>query len=145
MRIHYLQSLSTLILVVAVNAATTAEKDAQDYDKKSYKEEDYDKKAYKDAASIFAMEYLPIGHLRTDPILSRECLSDHVHTFYGPPMLHPSVTFDELRSAGNTREATSGNVLENQSLYWCALFPIVVVQDSCACIHFQIATLVYRM
>lgn len=33
-------------------------------------------------------------------------------------MIHPSVSFEELRSTRNTHEATSGNVLENQSLYW---------------------------
>ena len=75
----------------------------------------------KNGASIMAMEYVPVGHLRTDPIISQECLSDHVHTFYGPPKIHPSVTYEELRSGKNggiPPEATSGNVLENQSLYW---------------------------
>jgi len=71
------------------------------------------------AVDVFAMEYLPIGHVRTDPIISQTCLSDHVHTFYGPPKVHPSVTYDELRSNDKIpHEATSGNVLENQSLYW---------------------------
>jgi len=75
-------------------------------------------------ASIFSMEFLPIGHLRTDPILSQKCLSEHVHTFYGPPKIHPAVTYEELRSTTDATpfEATSGNVLENQSLYWHPTF-----------------------
>ena len=46
-----------------------------------------------------------------------ECLSDHVHRFYGavsPRTMRPEVSYDDLRSAaGNT-----GNVEENKSLYW---------------------------
>ena len=45
------------------------------------------------------------------------CLSDHVHRFYGatsPRTMRPDVTYEDLRSAsGNT-----GNVEENKSLYW---------------------------
>lgn len=29
------------------------------------------------------MDFLPLGDVRTDPIISPDCLSDHVHTFYG--------------------------------------------------------------
>lgn len=78
----------------------------------------YDKDQYlkKTDIAIFSMEYLPVGHLRTDPIISQTCLSDHVHTFYGPPMVHPAVSYQELR--GNDPKKTSGNVEENQSLYW---------------------------
>jgi len=68
------------------------------------------------SAERFRNDYLPIGHVRTDPILSQSCLSDHVHTFYGPPLLHPAVTFDQLRSSDPTK--SSGNVMENLSLYW---------------------------
>ena len=46
-----------------------------------------------------------------------ECLSDHVHRFYGavsPRTMRPEVSYEDLRSAtGNT-----GNVEENLSLYW---------------------------
>ena len=125
-----LWSWSALILAIAVDAAAALEKQAQGYDKKA---QDYDKGSYKGAASIFAMEYLPIGHVRTDPILSRECLSDHVHTFYGPPLLHPSVTSEEMRSARRAHKTTSGNVLENQSLYCCVAFPVCVVRDCFDC------------
>lgn len=107
-------------LLLAAASASAQDKDASapaDADKAGGAK-DYAKAA----ARIFAVEYLPIGHLRTDPIISRDCLSDHVHTFYGPPKIHPAVTFDELRDVGGDgsvpHEATSGNVLENQSLYW---------------------------
>jgi hypothetical protein len=31
------------------------------------------------------MNYLPVANVRTDPIISQTCLSDHVHTtVYGP-------------------------------------------------------------
>ena len=40
--------------------------------------------------------YLPIAHIRTDPIINDSCLSDHVHTFYGPPLVSSSVTTEDL-------------------------------------------------
>ena len=48
-----------------------------------------------------------------------ECLSDHVHTFYGSidpsaETLRPNATHGVLRRA----EGNTGNVLENKSLYW---------------------------
>ena len=60
--------------------------------------------------------YLPIGHVRTDPIINDSCLSDHVHTFYGPPLLSPSVTTEDLLESESS--AHSGLVEENKSLYW---------------------------
>ena len=67
-------------------------------------------------ADFFRNDFLPIGHVRTDAIITQTCLSDHVHTFYGPPLLHPAVTFEELRASDPAR--SSGNIMENQSLYW---------------------------
>ena len=67
-------------------------------------------------ADFFRNDFLPIGHVRTDAIITQTCLSDHVHTFYGPPLLHPAVTFDELRASDPA--LSSGNTMENQSLYW---------------------------
>jgi len=59
-------------------------------------------------------DFLPLGDVRTDPIVYPTCLSDHVHTFYGASSIMPGTTYDDLRSAyGN-----SGNVEENLSLYW---------------------------
>lgn len=60
--------------------------------------------------------YLPIANVRTDPIINQECLSDHVHTFYGPPLVAPSVTTDDL--IASKPEDHSGLVEENKSLYW---------------------------
>lgn len=60
--------------------------------------------------------YLPIAHVRTDPIISDSCLSDHVHTFYGPPLVSPSVTTDDLIATDPSDH--SGLVEENKSLYW---------------------------
>jgi len=60
--------------------------------------------------------YLPIAHVRTDPIISDSCLSDHVHTFYGPPLVSPSVTTDDLIATDPSEH--SGLVKENKSLYW---------------------------
>jgi len=62
------------------------------------------------------MDYLPSGHARTDPIITKTCLSDHVHTFYGPQAVHPETDYDTLI---NTRvDQNTGNVEENKSLYW---------------------------
>jgi len=65
---------------------------------------------------IFRADYLAVGHVRTDPIISQTCLSDHVHTFYGPPLLYPNVTDQDLRESDPDK--SSGNIRENRSLYW---------------------------
>lgn len=62
------------------------------------------------------MDFLPLGNVRTDPVTTpQDCLSPHVHTFYGAAAsLRPDTGYDELRNAcGN-----SGNVDDNKSLYW---------------------------
>ena len=66
------------------------------------------------------MDFLSSGTVRTDPLMFSqigECLSDHVHRFYGATSLltmRPGVSYEDLRNApGNT-----GNVEENKSLYW---------------------------
>lgn len=107
-------AVTILLQLLLVSSVDGTEK--KDYENKYGKGEG--------VASIFSMEYLPIGHLRTDPVISQSCLSNHVHTFYGPPKIHPSVTFEELRSTSDTTPhgATSGNLLENQSLYWHPTF-----------------------
>jgi hypothetical protein len=66
-------------------------------------------------AAVFRNDYLPVGHVRTDPILSQDCLSDHVHTFYGPPLLYPSVTYDDLR-ASDPNLSSGKSVLASGSL-----------------------------
>ena len=68
---------------------------------------------------------LPIGHARVDPILTDDCLSDHVHTFYGPQSGVDPRRIDgtdplELHTklvATDVSENT-GNVEENKSMYW---------------------------
>ena len=65
---------------------------------------------------IFRADYHPIGHVRTDPIVTQSCLSEHVHTFYGPPLLYPELTNDDLRNSDP--DLSSGNIRENKSLYW---------------------------
>lgn len=60
--------------------------------------------------------YLPIAHVRTDPILSQTCLSDHVHTFYGAPLVRPEMTSDDLFETKPPQH--SGLVRQNKSLYW---------------------------
>lgn len=67
-------------------------------------------------ADFFRNDFLPVGHVRTDAILNQDCLSDHVHTFYGPPLLYPKVTYEDLRNSDPT--LSSGNIEENLSLYW---------------------------
>jgi len=60
--------------------------------------------------------YKAAGHARTDPIISQDCVSDHVHTFYGPQLFHPSTTPEDLR---NSDPKFSTSVYEeNKSLYW---------------------------
>merc|ERR1719500_278701 len=68
----------------------------------------------------FKMDFLSAGTVRTDPLMfskTGECLSDHVHRFYGASSeltMRPEVSYSELRSAGGN----TGNVEENKSLYW---------------------------
>merc|ERR1712037_558046 len=71
-------------------------------------------------ATSFKMDFLSSGTVRTDPLMfsqTGECLSDHVHRFYGAASeltMRPEVSHADLRNAsGNT-----GNVEENKSLYW---------------------------
>ena len=80
----------------------------------------------------FKMDFLSSGTVRTDPLMfsqTGECLSDHVHRFYGavsPVTMRPGVTFQDLRAAtGNT-----GNVEENKSLYWNPVIYKVLNQNS---------------
>lgn len=77
-----------------------------------------------DATSV-KMDYLPTGFARVDPILSDNCLSDHVHTFYGPqsgvdPRRIDSGNKLELHSdlVATAVSENTGNVEENKSLYW---------------------------
>jgi len=65
-------------------------------------------------ATSMKMDYLPLGDVRTDPIINPDCLSNHVHTFYGAAKMRPETTYDDLLNA----DANSGNVVENMSLYW---------------------------
>ena len=72
------------------------------------------------SATSFKMDFLSSGTVRTDPLMfstTGECLSDHVHRFYGATSgrtMRPGVSYEDLRgAAGNT-----GNVEENKSLYW---------------------------
>lgn len=68
------------------------------------------------SATSIKMDFLPSAHVRTDPIITQTCLSDHVHTFYGAQNVRPEVTHDDLVSMPKTQN--TGNVLENMSLYW---------------------------
>jgi hypothetical protein len=60
------------------------------------------------------MDFLPLGDVRTDPIINPDCLSDHVHTFYNINTLRPEISYEDLRNT----DGNSGNVEENKSLYW---------------------------
>merc|ERR1719403_208733 len=57
----------------------------------------------------FKMDFLSSGTVRTDPLMfsqTGECLSDHVHRFYGAASdrtMRPEVSYSDLRNApGNT-------------------------------------------
>ena len=72
-----------------------------------------------DATSL-KMDFLSSGVVRTDPLefsQTGNCLSDHVHRYYGSVSdrtMRPEVSYEDLRNTtGNT-----GNVEENKSLYW---------------------------
>jgi len=72
--------------------------------------------AYAQGTSV-KMDFLPSGHVRTDPIVTQTCLSDHMHTFYGANVVpYPDLTYDELRAVGDGEN--TGNVEENKSIYW---------------------------
>jgi len=71
-------------------------------------------------STSFKMDFLSSGVVRTDPLefsVIGECLSDHVHRYYGSVSnrtMRPEVSYEDMRNAtGNT-----GNVEENKSLYW---------------------------
>ena len=66
--------------------------------------------------SVFSFHIASVGHVRTDPIVNPTCLSDHVHSFYGPKALWPSTTWQTLREVDPLE--SSGDKVENQSLYW---------------------------
>jgi len=74
------------------------------------------------------MDFLPLGDVRTDPIINPTCLSDHVHTFYGANQIRPETTYEDLRNANGN----SGNVVENKSLYW---HPTIYEVDPSTGIH----------
>merc|ERR1719305_349298 len=83
-------------------------------------------------ATSFKMDFLSSGVVRTDPLVFSEigeCLSDHVHRYYGTVSnrtMRPEVSYEDLRNAtGNT-----GNVEENKSLYWNPAIYKVNNQDS---------------
>jgi hypothetical protein len=48
------------------------------------------------AEAELEFNYLAIANVRTDAIINDACLSDHGHTFYGPPLVSPRVTTDDL-------------------------------------------------
>ena len=73
-------------------------------------------------ATSVKMDYLPIGFARVDPVLSQDCLSDHVHTFYGPQsgveprrMNASSELEFHSRLIETPVEENTGNVEENKS------------------------------
>ena len=71
-------------------------------------------------ATSVKMDFLSAGLVRTDPLMYSqigECLSDHVHRFYGAvsnKTMRPEVSYEDLRNA----DGNSGNTEENLSLYW---------------------------
>ena len=82
-------------------------------------------------ATSFKMDFLSSGVVRTDPLTFSqigECLSDHVHRYYGSVSdrtMRPEVSYEDMRNTtGNT-----GNVEENKSLYWNPAIYKVVNQD----------------
>ncbi len=63
------------------------------------------------------LEHLrPVGHARSDPIISQTCTAGHVHSFYGPMELHPDTSYDDLLAAESS--LSTSEVVENKSLYW---------------------------
>ena len=67
-------------------------------------------------AAVFSMVLDNIGHVRTDPILDKQCLSGHVHTFYGAKSLWPNTTGTDLLNTPPSE--VSGPIADNKSLYW---------------------------
>ena len=60
--------------------------------------------------------FVPSGHVRTDPIISQDCVSDHIHTFYGPQQFRPEMTEQDLLDTPSSFSSTQ--IEENKSLYW---------------------------
>jgi len=99
-----LPSVAVVMVTAMMAVATAQEKNDKGGNMKNYYYE-------KEKTSIFAMEYVPIGHLRTDPVVTQTCLSDHVHTFYGESAdaeRHPRLVpiFERLAWSGLTGNLT---------------------------------------
>lgn len=63
------------------------------------------------------LEHLrPVGHARSDPIISQTCTAGHIHSFYGPMELHPNTSYDNLLAAESS--LSTSEVVENKSMYW---------------------------
>lgn len=62
------------------------------------------------------IDLLPVANVRTDPIISNVCLTDHVNVFYGPQAVRPETTNADLTAMSPW--SSSGNVMEDLSLYW---------------------------
>jgi len=67
--------------------------------------------------------YRPSGYARSDPIISQNCVSDHVHTFYGPLNFHPNTTYEDIRDTPAHFSTTP--FVENQSLYWVSIYYVI--------------------
>ena len=65
-------------------------------------------------AAVFDVHTKPIGIVRTDPILDQQCLSGHVHVFYGAKQLYPNTTYEMLRSTDPME--VGGNIRDNNSV-----------------------------
>merc|ERR1719394_939987 len=65
-------------------------------------------------ATSIKMDFLTSAMVRTDPIVTPNGLSAHLHTFFGALVADPSTTYQDMRNAAGN----SGNVVENKSVYW---------------------------
>ena len=61
--------------------------------------------------AVFDMHLPNVGYVRADPILDQQCLSGHVHAFYGAKSLWPDTTGQDLQDISPYE--VSGNIKEN--------------------------------
>lgn len=80
------------------------------------------------SATSIKMDYLPTGFARTDPIISKNCLSDHVHTFYGPQLLRPETDYDALINSPD--EINTGNGMHRTLLKSLFTFFLTITLQS---------------
>merc|ERR1712055_1065163 len=97
-------------------------------------------------ATSVKMDFLSAGLVRTDPLMYSEigeCLSDHVHRFYGAvsnKTMRPEVSYEDLRNADGNSGNTEENLRDCGRLVCIGLLCLAHRQDFCLPTRFEDAS-----